>query len=217
VLALVPGEAATATLQRAIRQRRDDLARVRDEIRLREAGAGAESRVLPERLALQLDLQRSREQAQNYFSFSGLAPAVADADRQRKEGALRGLTGEGSGEHCAKCHTIVRGSLPLPRPAKSVMVRAVFAHKKHLIAPLPQPGAWTRLKATFSRKAPSDAAEIQRRYRCAYCHDGIQKAADAPRKPSIPVVQSCRECHNSSGARFDCQLCHRYHPPGVPS
>ncbi len=217
VLALVPGEPAGATLQRAVKQRRDDLARVHDEIQLRAAGAGVESRVLPERLALQLDLQRQTEQAQSYFSFTGLPPALSDADRQRKQAALTALTGEGARERCAKCHAIVHGSLQPPRPARSVMVRAVFAHKKHLIAPLPQPGLVARIKATFRREPPSSSEEIQRRYRCAYCHEGIQKAADAPRKPSIPAVQSCRECHHAGATRQDCQICHRYHPPGVPS
>src|SRR5262249_3234986 len=117
----------------------------------------------------------------------------------------------------AKCHTITHGSLSTVAPAKSVMVRAAFGHTKHLIAALPEPGMVQRVVNFVKGKKPTSAEENQRRFRCAYCHDGIQAAGDAPRKPPLPAVRSGRESHQAGAPRQDCQLCHRYHPPGVLS
>ncbi len=217
LLALTPGEPGKDNLDRALRQRQGDLARIQDEIRLRRSGTPAEIRSLPERLALQRELNEARQQLADLYRFTGQGPQLSDADRKRKQDALVKLTGEGTGERCAKCHQITHGSLPAVRPAKSVMVRATFAHRKHLIAPLPEPGLVQRITAVFGSRKTTPAEEVQRRYRCAYCHNGIEKAGDAPRKPSIPSVVSCRECHRPGATRQDCQLCHRYHPQAVPS
>jgi len=217
LLALSPGESGRENLERALRQRRDDLARIEDELRLRRSGVAQEVRTLPERLALQRELDATRQQLTKFYTFRGAPPAFSEADRKRKETALKAISGEGAGERCAKCHSIVHGSLAPVAPAKSVMVRAMFAHKKHLIAALPEAGMVQRVVNFVKGKKPTSAEENQRRFRCAYCHDGIQAAGDAPRKPSVPAVQSCRECHQSGASRQDCQLCHRYHPPGVLS
>jgi hypothetical protein len=69
----------------------------------------------------------------------------------------------------------------------------------------------------FRSKAAIPAEELRQRYRCAYCHAGIEQAGDPPRKPAIPSVAFCRDCHRSGGARHDCALCHRYHPTGASS
>jgi hypothetical protein len=218
LLALSPGEPGRENIERALRQRRDDLARIDDEIRLRQSGLAQEVRALPERVALQRELDDTQDQLVRYFSVGAPGAALSEADRQRKLQALVNLTGEGSGERCAKCHLLSRGSMAPVRAARSVMVRAVFTHKKHLIAPLPEPGMLRRLTTVFvAKKAATPADEIQRRYRCAYCHSGVEKAGDAPRKPAIPPITSCRECHRSGATRQDCQICHRYHPPGIPS
>jgi hypothetical protein len=215
LMALRPGETSPENLQRALRQRRQDLARLADEIRLREKAIPAEVRSLPERVGLEAELKRLRDDLANYYQLPEGEP-LSEADLARKRDAIVKLTGAGTKEHCAKCHLIDEGSLARPRPAKSLMVRAVFAHRKHLVAPLPQPGIVARVKAALRRDSAAKVSDRDR-YRCAYCHEGIVAAIDPPRKPAIPPVQSCRECHASGATRADCQLCHRYHPPGTLS
>jgi hypothetical protein len=220
LLALQPGEPGRDNLDRALRQRRDDLERVRDEIALRQAGVAPENLPLPERDALRRDLDQVRDQLAKFYRFGGPSPALSESQRQHKEEALKKLTGLGAkdaNERCAKCHRIESGSLSAPRPARSVMVRAAFAHRNHLIAPLPQPGLLERVIGAFRSKAAIPAEELRQRYRCAYCHAGIEQAGDPPRKPAIPSVAFCRDCHRSGGARHDCALCHRYHPTGASS
>jgi c(7)-type cytochrome triheme protein len=87
---------------------------------------------------------------------------------------------------CAKCHVIENGALARVRAAKPVMLGASFAHKPHLLQ--------------------AD---------CARCHAGIEASRES-KDLTFKGVQSCRECHRAFATRQDCQLCHRYHPPGVP-
>jgi hypothetical protein len=214
-MALRPGETSAENLARALRQRRRDLARLDDELRLRDKAVPAEVRSLPERVGLEAELSRLREDVARYYRFPEGGP-LPEADLARKRDAIVKLTGAGTKERCAKCHLVEEGSLTRPRPARPLMVRAAFAHRKHLVAPLPQPGLLARVKAALRRETAAKVSDRER-YRCAYCHEAIVAAADPPRKPSIPPVPACRECHAPGATRGDCQLCHRYHPPGSAS
>lgn len=217
LLALSPGETAAEAVTQAIAQRRVDLERISDEISLRRSSVPVEARALPEQIALQAELKGVRDQLARFYSFTGVPPTLGGQDRAREVETLRKLTGAGTfasgkAERCAKCHMLDQGSLLPQRAARSVMVRATFAHRSHLEAPLPEPSFLARL---WKRKP--DAPEGPARSRCAYCHESIVSAADAPRPPSIPGIASCRACHRDGGARRDCLICHRYHPAGVGS
>ncbi len=220
LLALSQGESTADAVERATAQRRLDLDRIADEIALRTSSVPVEARALPEQVALEQQLKDLREQLAKFYSFSGTPPSLAASDRAGKIDTLLKLTGAGSiaagkGERCAKCHVLQEGSLLPQRAAQPVMVRATFAHKSHLDAPLPEPSLFRRIASRF-KAAPAPAAGPARN-RCAYCHEAIPTVGDAPRTPSVPPAPSCRECHRSGGARQDCQLCHRYHPPGGPA
>ncbi len=220
LLALSPGETAAEAVARAIDQRRGDLDRIADEISLRSSSIPVEARALPEQIALDRELQGIRGQLTKFYGFAGAPPALSAADRTRKLDVLLKLSGAGTldsgkGERCAKCHMLRQGSLVPQRAARSVMVRATFAHRSHLDAPLPEPSLVSRLTSLWKTKPAATGGPA--RSRCAYCHESIPTAADAPRPPSIPGVPSCRECHREGGARQDCLICHRYHPAGAPS
>jgi hypothetical protein len=213
LLSLRPGETSRENLERALRQRRRDLARLDDEILLRGQSVAAEVRSLPERVRFEAELARLRQDLTRYYQFPEGRP-LPEAELVRKRDAIVKLTGAGTKERCAKCHLVESGSLTPPRPARPLMPRAVFAHRQHLVAPLPAPGLIARARAALRREAAQKVGDRER-YRCAFCHEGIVEAADPPRKPSIPPVESCRGCHASGATRTDCQLCHRYHPPGT--
>jgi hypothetical protein len=220
LLALSPGETAAEAVARAIGQRRVDLDRIADEISLRTSYVPVEARALPEQIALQRELKGVRDQLAKFYGFAGAPPALDAADRTRKLDVLLKLSGAGTlasgkGERCAKCHMLTQGSLVPQRAARSVMVRATFAHRSHLDAPLPEPSLVARLTSFWKSKPATGGGPA--RSRCAYCHESIPAAADAPRPPAIPGVASCRECHREGAARQDCLICHRYHPAAGPS
>lgn len=220
VMALAHGETTAEALERATAQRRLDLDRIADELSLRTTSIPVEARALPEQVALEQQLKDLREQLVKYYPFGGIPPALGAPDRGFKLDTLLKLTGAGSiasgkGERCAKCHVLQEGSLLPQRAAQPVMVRATFAHRSHLDAPLPEPSFVRRIVARFKSAPAPEAGPVPNR--CAYCHGAILTAGDAPRTPSIPGAASCRECHRSGAARQDCQLCHTYHPTGGPS
>ena len=220
LLALSHGETTADAVLRARAQRQRDLDRIADEISLRSASVPVEARALPEQVALEQRLKDLREQLGKFYTFSGTPPPLGASDRAAKLESLLKLSGAGSvaagkGERCAKCHLLQEGSLVPQRAAQPVMVRATFAHRSHLDAALPEASLFRRI---VSRLKGTQAPVVgPGRNRCAYCHEAIVAAGDAPRAPSIPGVPSCRECHRSGAVRQDCQLCHRYHPAGGPS
>jgi hypothetical protein len=221
LLALSPGETSAEAVARAIDQRRSDLDRIADEISLRSSSVPVEARALPEQIALDRELKGVRAQLAKFYGFTGAPPALSAADRTRKLDVLLKLSGAGSltpagkGERCAKCHMLKQGSLVPQRAARSVMVRATFAHRSHLDAPLPEPSLVARLTSFWKAKPATGGGPAKSR--CAYCHESMPTALDAPRPPSIPGISSCRECHREGAARQDCLICHRYHPAGAPS
>ena len=220
LMALSPGETTGEALSQAIAQRRVDLERVTDEISLRRSSVPVEARALPEQIALQAELKGIRDRLAGFYSFTGTPPTLGAQERARKLDTLRKLTGAGTlaagkGERCAKCHSLDQGSLLPQRAARSVMVRATFAHRSHLEAPLPEASLLSRVMSLGKSKPPAAGGPAPSR--CAYCHEAIVSAADAPRAPSIPGIASCRACHQEGGARHDCLTCHRYHPAGAGS
>jgi hypothetical protein len=220
LLALSHGETTADAVLRARAQRRLDLDRIADEISLRRTSVPVEARALPEQVALEQQLKELRDQLGKFYTFAGTPPSLSVSDRTAKVDSLLKLSGAGSvaagkGERCAKCHVLQEGSLVPQRAAQPVMVRATFAHRSHLDAALPEPSLVSRIVGSL--KGTPAAAVGPGRNRCAYCHEAIVGAGDAPRTPSIPGVPSCRECHRAGAVRQDCQLCHRYHPAGAPS
>lgn len=190
---LSPGADDEGVLVRARAQRQATLDRIRDEIRLRRSGTPPPSATLLE--GERRAIRRALDQTTSRIRFLDRVPEPAgelDAqERVRKQEAVAALT-----KGCRICHAVsADGILPPVKAAKSVLWRATFQHREHLV------------------KGET----------CASCHSGGQDASkwsvetsDKSSDLDFEGVARCRECHRSGEASTDCQECHHYHPPTVP-
>ena len=124
-----------------------------------------------------------------------------------------------SGMSCTDCHvgaqTQVHATVPglatcltcheagLTDSAEEKKLRAFGAAKQEL--------AWTPLTRVpshvyFSHRRHVTLAKLE----CATCHGAMEKLTAPPQRLFRPLtMDNCIECHRKSGARTDCNDCHR--------
>ena len=129
LLALAPGEPAAQLLERVRDQRRAELARVRDELALRERGVRppAVALLAAEQSALKDALAAVRERLAALDQTSPGAP-LDEAARARRRAALELLSAA-----CRKCHLLQDEALAPLHAAQPRLVRARFVHAPHLM------------------------------------------------------------------------------------
>lgn len=204
------GDAAGSSDRRGLAQRRDDLSRLEDELTLRRQGVA--QRPPPQRAAEDqarslAALTRTRTRLAELRRFEGVAPSPPQ-DRARKEAALLALLGKARDSGCVRCHVVEKASfLPLAL-AQPVLTLAEFRHEVHLGAATPRPGLAARL---LGRAAQPPAAAPSGS--CESCHPGMKESQEAY-ELHLEGIASCQACHGA-GLSDKCQLCHRYHPPGL--
>jgi hypothetical protein len=129
LVALAPGEPAAELLGRVRDQRRAELARVQDELVLRERGLRppAVALLAAEQSALRDALASVRERL---AALDRTSPGVAldEAGRARRRAALELLSAA-----CRKCHLLQGDSLAPLRAARPRLERARFEHAPHLM------------------------------------------------------------------------------------
>jgi hypothetical protein len=129
LMALAPGEPAAELLGRVRDQRRAELARVSDEIVLRERGVRppAVALLAADQGSLRDALASVRERLAALDRTSA-RPPLDDATRARRRAALELLTAA-----CRKCHQLEGDALAPLHAARPRLVRARFEHAPHLM------------------------------------------------------------------------------------
>jgi hypothetical protein len=163
-------------LARVRDQRRADLQRVQDEIKLREAGlAPPRSGLLAgEQRLVQNALDAVQERLRR-MSEGPPAPAnLSPEERERKKGSLDSLLSP-----CLKCHLAPSGSLASVSAARPVLVRATFAHQPHLLQ-----ADCARCHPSVGKSQHAEDLNFKGIASCRECH-GSGRAS-----------QDCQSCHN---------------------
>jgi hypothetical protein len=127
--ALRPGDTGKDALTRALDQRQVDLARLRDEITLREAGVAppASSLLAAEQRAARDALREVRGRLALLEETPAPKPNLTPEEIERKKQSVEVLTAP-----CAKCHVLKDAAFTRVVPAGRVLVRSTFAHDPHL-------------------------------------------------------------------------------------
>jgi hypothetical protein len=182
VLALSPRDDAGDVLARALEQRRHERARVEDEQALRREGPLPPVPVVLSAgpRAVQRAVEDVEERLRRLEAVPPAGDTTAESQARRRESA------DSLAASCIKCHIVENAALLPVRAARTVMTRARFVHRPHLIQ--------------------AD---------CLQCHGSVEKSASA-RDLNFAGVASCRECHRPGAVRQECLTCHRYHAPAVP-
>jgi hypothetical protein len=173
--ALRPGDTVAEALTRALEQRKTDLARLRDEISLREEGTAPPATPL---LAAEQRAARDalrRVQARLALLEESPAPKsnVSAEELERKKQSVEVLTAP-----CAKCHVVKDAALTRVVPAGRVLVRSTFAHDPHL-----KQAECARCHAGIEKSKLSSDLNFTGVASCQECH--------APRATS----DTCVTCH----------------------
>ena len=128
--ALRPGDTGTEILTRAKDQRQADLARVADEITLRESGLASPSTVLL--AAEQRSIRDALKEVRARLALLSEGPEpkakVTAGERERKKESIDVLVAP-----CSKCHIFKEGAFTRVAPARPVLVRSTFVHGPHLL------------------------------------------------------------------------------------
>ncbi|PYQ55433.1 MAG: hypothetical protein DMF78_02075, partial [Acidobacteria bacterium] len=173
LVSLVPGENAADVLARVRDQRQAALARVRDELRLRDQGVAPPRAVLLDADRRELEGALAEARAQLASRSVPAAMPLAPEEQQRRRETANVLAAA-----CAKCHVLSGAALDTVRAARPVLVRARFEHAPHL------------LQADCARcHAGIEASTVSRDLN----FKGIQSCRECHR--SFRVSQDCRECH----------------------
>lgn len=176
LLALSPGDSGLDVLKRVRDQRLTDLDRVRDEIRLRDAGVQPPRAVLL--VASQRAIQRTLDETQGQLAALAAVPAPSHAlsaeERERKQESFEVLT-----TPCLKCHVLSQGALPRVAAARPVLVRSSFVHQPHLLQ-----ADCVRCHGGIEKSKSSQDLNFRGVGNCAECH-----------KPR-GVTTECQSCHN---------------------
>jgi hypothetical protein len=207
LMLVAPGDVAGSSDRRGEAQRREDLARLQDELRLRGAGLprhGLTQRAAEEQARAVAALGRIRARLAELRPIDAVPPA-APAERVPKEAALQALLGKARDSGCARCHVVEKATFLPPSLARPVLTLAEFRHEAHLGAATPQAGVLARMlgRGGAAGTAPSGS--------CESCHAGMKQSEEA-QELHVEGIASCRACHGV-GLSDKCQLCHRYHPP----
>jgi len=207
LMLVAPGDVAGSSDRRGEDQRREDLARLEDELRLRRAGLPRHAltqRATEDQARAVAALGRVRARLAELRPIDAVPPA-APGERARKQAALLALVGKAHDTGCARCHVVEKATfLPLSL-ARPVLTLAEFRHEAHLGAATPKAGVLARM---LGRQGPAGTAPSGS---CESCHPGMKQSEEA-QDLHLEGIASCRACHGV-GLSDKCQLCHRYHPP----
>ncbi len=175
VAALRPGDTGAEILKRALDQRKADLARVADEIALRESGLAPPSMALL--AAQQRAIRDALKEVRSRLALLSEGPApkakITPEERERKKQSAEVLVAP-----CAKCHVFKEAALTRVAPARRVLVRSNFVHGPHLLQ-----AECFRCHAGVERSKKSSDVNFKGVASCQECH--------APGR----TREDCASCH----------------------
>ena len=175
--ALRPGDTGTEALTRALDQRKADLARLEDEIALRESGtAPPATSLLAARAAGRCATPCAgvRARLDQLAAGAGAESRRSRAEElERKKQSAEVLTAP-----CVKCHVVKDAALTRVVPAGRVLVRSTFAHDPHL-----KQADCARCHAGVEKSKLSSDLNFTGVASCRECH--------APRE----TRETCATCH----------------------
>jgi hypothetical protein len=176
VLAVAPSTDGTDLLARVRDQRRADLQRVQDEIKLREGGlAPPRSGLLAgEQRLVQNALDAVQERLRRMSEGPPPPANLSPEERERKKGSLDSLLSP-----CLKCHLAPSGSLASVSAARPVLVRATFAHAPHLLQ-----ADCARCHPSVGKSQHAEDLNFKGIASCRECHGSGRSSQD------------CQSCHN---------------------
>lgn len=173
VTALVPGETGLEMLTRVRDRRQAELARVRDEMDLRRAGAA------PPRTAVAAGQQRAIEtEIRALESRLGELPDTPARVLTAEERARKEESAEILATSCLKCHEIKSAAIAPVSAARHVLVRARFQHQPHLLQA-------ECIRCHQGVAASKNAADLNL--------PGIQSCRECHKPQGAP--QTCQSCH----------------------
>jgi hypothetical protein len=175
ILALAPSAAGPDLLPRVRDQRQADLQRVRDELRLREAGLSSPrtSLLAADRSLVNDALLRVQEQLRRMSEGPAAPASLSPEEQERKKGSLETLFSP-----CSKCHPNQTGSLARVSAARPVLVRSTFVHAPHLLQ-----ADCSRCHTGVEKSKKSEDLNFKGIGSCRECHG------------SGRAKQDCQSCH----------------------
>ena len=97
-------------------------------------------------------------------------------------------------EPCLQCHTLERATIRRVRQAQSVLRRARFDHRAHVI----QRGCLDcHTRIPFADHLGGEGA--------------VDEALDHAAIQNVPAIETCRQCHSPDRASYGCLTCHEFH------
>jgi Cytochrome c3/Cytochrome c7 and related cytochrome c len=173
--ALRPGDTGTEALTRALDQRKADLARLKDEIALRESGTAppATSLLAAEQRATRDAMRLVRARLQLLAAAPEPKANVTPEELERKKQSVEVLTAP-----CVKCHVVKDAAFTRVVPAGRVLVRSTFAHDPHL-----KQADCARCHAGVEKSKLSSDLNFKGVESCRECH--------TPRE----TRETCATCH----------------------
>ena len=175
LLALRPGDTGTEILQRAKDQRQADLARVQDEMALRESGLASPSTVLlaAEQRSIRDALKAVRARLAVLSEGPPPLAKITAEQSERKKQSVEALVAP-----CSKCHVFKDAAFTRVAPARPVLVRSTFVHGPHLLQ-----AECSRCHAGVELSKKSSDVNFKGVASCQECH--------APGK----TREDCASCH----------------------
>jgi hypothetical protein len=175
ILALSPTASGPDLLLRVRDQRKADLQRVQDELRLREAGLSSPraSLLAADRSIVSAALKTVQDQIRRMSEGPPPAASLSAEEKERKKGSLESLL-----TACAKCHPTETGSLARVSAARPVLVRSTFVHAPHLLQ-----ADCSRCHAGVEKSKLSKDLNFKGIASCRECHG------------SGRAKQDCQSCH----------------------
>jgi hypothetical protein len=173
--ALRPGDTGTEALTRALDQRKADLARLQDEIVLRESGTAppATSLLAAEQRATRDAMRLVQARLDQLAAAPEPKANVTPEELERKKQSVEVLTAP-----CVKCHVVKDAAFTRVVPAGRVLVRSTFAHDPHL-----KQADCARCHAGVEKSKLSSDLNFKGVESCRECH--------APRE----TRETCATCH----------------------
>jgi hypothetical protein len=174
IVALAPGDTSADLLARVRDQRQAALARLRDELQLRQQGVSPPRAILleNERRDVERALAAARAQLAS-LTLAGTTTVLPEEERQSRRETAAIVAAP-----CTKCHVLTAGALAPVRAARPVLFRGRFVHEPHV------------MQADCARCHPGiEASKLSKDLN----FKGIQSCRECHR--TFQAKQDCRECH----------------------